>query len=58
MDKSQKNRHYFVHAVNESHLSYGEATGFTEILRQILSIDVIILPLEDGSELTAATAVS
>lgn len=29
MDKSQKNRHYFVHAANESHLSHGAATGFT-----------------------------
>lgn len=58
MDKSRKNRHYFIHAVNESHLSHGAGTGFTEILRQILSIDVIIFPFEDGSELTAATAVS
>lgn len=53
----KENQYRFIHAANEPHLIHGVGTEFTEILRQLPDIDVIILPIGGGSELAAAVTV-
>jgi threonine dehydratase len=48
---------YFVHAANEPHLINGVGIEFLEIIRDLPSIDAIILPIGAGSEIAAATVV-
>lgn len=57
-EKLQKENNYrFIHAANEPHLINGVGTEFTEILRHLSEIDVIVLPIGGGSELAAAVTV-
>lgn len=48
---------HFIHPANEPHLINGVGTTFTEILRELPSINSIILPLGGGSEVAAAVTV-
>ena len=54
---SNKEGLYFIHAANEPHLINGVGTEFLEIMKELPTMDTIILPVGAGSEVAAATVV-
>ncbi len=48
---------YFVHPANEPHLINGVGTEFLEILEMVPDLDVMIVPIGAGSEVSAAITV-
>jgi threonine dehydratase len=48
---------YFVHPANEPHIINGVATEFLEIIEKLPELEVLLLPLGNGSEVAAALTV-
>lgn len=48
---------YFVHPANEAHLINGVGTEFLEILEEVPDLDVMMVPIGAGSEVSAAVTV-